>query len=155
MRTSLREFSRDLWHLIGDVWMDDNGKMHIPTDEEGPVYQVSVERFEISTQQASAEIARHRHDLEAQLRWRKTMLEEAQIAVAEEHARDLEKVRSSALARLALDKLRRSSLGRIIWWFVEEPLRNLLWAGIIALITITPLRNAVLSFFRWAASLFQ
>lgn len=156
LRTSVRTFSPALWDLIGDTYVDDNGKVLVPIDDnEEPVYDVSLKRFEMNAQEARAEIARHRHDVEAQIRKQRTMLEEAERAVADQRSHELEKLRAASLTRLAWHRFKLSPLGKVIWWFVEEPLRNLLWAGVLALVAIPPIRNAVLTLLRWLGSLFQ
>ncbi len=155
LHTSVRTFSPALWELIGDAVVDDDGKTLVPVDDDGElIYDVSLRRFEINAEEARAEIARHRHDVEAQVRKQRTMLEEAERAVADEHVRQLEKLRTASVTRLAWDKLKGSWLGKVVWWFVEEPLRNLLWGGILALIAIPPVRNAALALLRWVGSLF-
>ncbi len=157
LRTGVRTFSPALWDLIGETYVDEDGNVVlVPIDDDGnEIYEVSVRRFEINALEARAEIARHRHELEAQIRKQRTMLEEAERAVANEHARQMEKLRATSLTGLALAKLRESWLGKVVWWFVEEPLRNLLWAGVLALVAIQPMREAVFALLRWLGSLFS
>src|SRR6266550_963741 len=155
LRTGVRTFSPALWDLIGETYVDEDGNdVLVPVDDDGnEIYEVNVRRFEINALEAKAEIARHRHEVEAQIRKQRTMLEEAERAVANEHARQIEKLRATSLTGLALAKLKGSWLGKVVWWFVEEPLRNLLWGGILALIAIPPVRNAALALLRWVGSL--
>jgi hypothetical protein len=157
LRTGVRTFSPALWELIGETYVDEDGNdVLVPVDDDGnEIYEVNVRRFEINALEAKAEIARHRHEVEAQIRKQRTMLEEAERAVANEHARQMEKLRATSLTGLALAKLRGSWLGKVVWWFVEEPLRNLLWAGVLALVAIQPAREAVFALLRWLGSLFR
>jgi hypothetical protein len=155
LRTSVRTFTPALWDLIGDTYVNDAGKVLVPITEDGePVYDVSLRSFEINAQEARAEIARHRHDIEAEIRKHKTMLEEAERSVADQRSHELAKVRASSFTRLAWHSFKLSPIGKGLWWFVEEPLRNLLWAGVLALFAIPAIRNAILALFRWLGSLF-
>lgn len=80
LRTSIQTDSPDLWELIGDVLVDEDGEVLVPADWDGPAYAVSARQFEITSQQARAEIARHRHELKAQIQNFRAMLDEAQAA---------------------------------------------------------------------------
>src|SRR6266702_364141 len=144
LRTGVRTFSPALWDLIGETYVDEDGNdVLVPVDDDGnEIYEVSVRRFEINA-------------LEARVRKQRTMLEEAERAVAEEHARDLEKLRAASLTHLTWHKFREGRLGRVVWWFVEEPLRNLLWAGVLALVVVPPIRDTLLALLRWLGSLFR
>lgn len=107
LRTSLRTDSSDLWELIGVEYeytetephddeelyegdLDDEELEDEARIEEGPFYVPSARQFEITAEQARAEIARHQHHLKAQITNLQTMLEEAQSAAADEHQRNVE-----------------------------------------------------------------
>ena len=148
LRTSVRAYSGDLWELLGE-FMYDGGQMLLPMDDDGDsIYSVNVKRFEINVGEAKGEIARRRLELRTQLRQHATLLDEAQQAIREAHARDMEiaKAQAASAWRNQWQNF-KAGLGRVAWWFVEEPLRNLLWlVAVIVIFALMPSSR------RWVAS---
>jgi hypothetical protein len=131
LRTTVRTFSPALWELLGR-FIYDGGQMLLPLGiDDETVYKVDLSRFEINAGEARGEIARRRRELQATHRQQNALLDETQRAYDEEHSR-----------ALALERARgghfwtsfRAKLKRLLWWFVEVPIRNLLW--LIALIIV-------------------
>src|SRR2546428_10422885 len=146
LRTSLRTYSDALWSLIGLTTMVSGGTMMVPTEEDGePIYQVSLRTFEINADEAHSEIVRRRRILNEDVSKLKIMLEEAQKAQDEAHKLELENIQAAKLTQLDAEKaqavklmpliwarLKESRVGKIVWWFGEEPLRKLLAAALVA-----------------------
>jgi hypothetical protein len=128
VRTSVRTYSHALWSLIG--WTNTvNGRMTVPIDDDGDsVYQVILKKFEINADEAHGEIARRRRTLVGDVNQLKIMLEEAQRATDEAHQLALEKVHAAKLIPLLWAKFKESKVGKVVWWFGEEPLKKLLVA---------------------------
>jgi len=121
LRTSLRTYSDALWSLIGLTTMVSGGTMMVPTEEDGePIYQVSLRTFEINADEAHSEIVRRRRILNEN------------IQAAKLTQLDAEKAQAVKLMPLIWARLKESRVGKIVWWFGEEPLRKLLAAALVA-----------------------
>ncbi len=157
LRTGIRTFSNELWSLIGESFTQKDGTLLVPIDEEGEsIYKVSLKNFEINVAEAGAEIARRRRVLKEDVRKLTIMLEEAERAHAEAHRLELERVQATALSHQAWTKFRESTLGKIVWWLGEEPLRKWLLGvlGVIVLGLIPPIRHGLGAFLQWVLSRF-
>jgi len=146
IRTSVRSYSGDLWTLIGVFARDSDGTVVVPIGDDGePTYEVSQRNFEINTDEARAEVVRRRRILTEDVRKLKVMIEEAERVWAEEHELELEKVHATKVVPLLWSRFKGSTVGRIVWWFGEEPLRKVLLGLLVAGagVAIPPIRHGV------------
>lgn len=123
VRTSVRKDSEDLWSLIGDTVTGRRGEVLVHPDDGGND-AVSSRVFELNSQEARAQIVRRRRDLQEEIGTLRIMLEEA------EHA--------NKLWPIVWEKVKKSALGRFLWWFGEEPLRKVL-GGLATIVILAAL----------------
>ncbi len=154
LRTSVRAPSVPLLQLIGETRVE-GGRTLVPMDEwGGSEFKISLRQFETQADEARNEIAIRRRDLEAQIRIQQIALEEAEQAIREDHAHELEKIRAASFWRLVSRKFRGTRLGKLVWWFIEEPVRNLIWllALVVVFTAVPSLRGCVAGAGAWLKS---
>jgi hypothetical protein len=152
LRTSVRTYSDALWSLIGEVVTQRDGTILVPIEDDGElIYNVSLKNFEINVGEARAEIARRRRVLNDEVNKLSIVLEEAQRAQDEAHKLDLEKIQAVKLIPLVWARLKESTIGKIVWWFGEEPLRKWLLPLVVAgaAAAIPSIRHGIAAVVQW------
>ena len=134
----------------------DEEAVRVPMGPVTELYVISEVKLEQNVSEARLEITRRRRRLQADEAKLKIILDEAQQAHSEARQYELDSSRAEKWTTFTWRAFKGSTVGKVLWWFGEAPLRQLLGTAILAgaAATIRPIRDGIGAAFQWVVSRF-